>query len=270
VSPAVDVLIPTYHRPAALAVTLASLAAQDMADWRVVISDQSRHPDDTCTAEVAAVLRVLRLHGHGVEVHRHLPRRGMAEQRQFLLDQARAPYALFLDDDCFLEPFVLGLMLRVIRQEGCGFVGCAVIGLSYLDDVRPHEQAVELWHGPVEPEVVEPGLPAWERWPLHNAANLYHVQRRLGATPEQPLRYKVAWVGGCVMYDTRKLRDAGGYGFWPELGRHHSGEDALAQLRVMARYGGCGIMPSGVYHQELPTTITDRRQDAPRVLAVQP
>ncbi len=118
--------------------------------------------------------------------------------------------------------------------------------------------------------MVEPGLPAWERWPLHNAANLYHVQQRLGATPEQPLRYKVAWVGGCVLYDTRKLRDVGGYSFWQELGPHHSGEEVLAQLRVMARYGGCGIMPSGVYHQEVPTTIPDRRQDAPKVLTVQP
>ena len=216
---AVDVLLPTYHRPGALALTLAGLAAQDMADWRIVISDQSRDPDDTFSREVAAMLRVLRLHGHVVEVHRHLPRRGMAEQRQFLLDQAQAPYALFLDDDCFLDPWVLGLMLRTIRQEGCGFVGSAVIGLSYLDDVRPHEQAVELWEGPVQPEVVEPGLPSWERWPLHNAANLYHVQQRLRATPDRPLRYKVAWVGGCVLYDTRKLRDVGGYGFWPELGR---------------------------------------------------
>ncbi len=269
-SPAVDVLIPTYQRPAALAVTLASLAAQEMADFRVVISDQSKPPDATCTDEVTAMLRVLRLHGHAVDVQSHLPRRGMAEQRQFLLDQAKAPYALFLDDDCFLEPYVLGLMLRTICDEGCGFVGSAVIGLSYLDDVRPDEQNLELWSGAVEPEVVEPGLPAWERWPLHNAANLYHVQQRLGATPEHPLRYKVAWVGGCVLYDTQKLRDVGGYGFWEELGRQHSGEDALAQLRVMARYGGCGVMPSGVYHQELPTTIPDRSEDAPKVLAVQP
>ncbi len=269
-SPAVDVLIPTYQRPAALAVTLASLAAQEMADFRVVISDQSKPPDATCTDEVTAMLRVLRLHGHAVDVQSHLPRRGMAEQRQFLLDQAEAPYALFLDDDCFLEPYVLGLMLRTICDEGCGFVGSAVIGLSYLDDVRPDEQNLELWSGAVEPEVVEPGLPAWERWPLHNAANLYHVQQRLGATPEHPLRYKVAWVGGCVLYDTQKLRDVGGYGFWEELGRQHSGEDVLAQLRVMARYGGCGVMPSGVYHQELPTTIPDRSEDAPKVLAVQP
>ena len=39
---------------------------------------------------------------------------------------------------------------------------------------------------------------------------------------------------------------------------------------VMARYGGCGLIPSGVYHQELPTTVEDRRVDAPRVLPIHP
>jgi hypothetical protein len=74
-------------------------------------------------------------------------------------------------------------------------------------------------------------------------------------------------VGGCVLYDTSALRDCGGFGFWHELPREHCGEDVLAQLRVMARYGGCGLIPSGAYHLELPTTIPDRRTDAPRVLA---
>jgi hypothetical protein len=32
----------------------------------------------------------------------------------------------------------------------------------------------------------------------------------------------------------------------------------------MARHGGCGLIPSGVYHMELPTTITERTVDAPR------
>jgi hypothetical protein len=36
----------------------------------------------------------------------------------------------------------------------------------------------------------------------------------------------------------------------------------------MARHGGCGLIPSGAYHQELPTTVRDRRVDAPRVLPV--
>ncbi len=269
-SATVDVLIPTYRRPAALAVTLTGLTAQRFAGFRVVISDQSEGLSVADVAEVAAVVRVLRLHGHPVEIHKNLPRQGMAEQRQFLLDRATAPFALFLDDDCLLEPYVLELLLRAIQEERCGFVGSAVIGLSYLDDERPQEQAVELWHGPVEPEVIGPGRPGWERWPLHNAANLYHVQQRLGATPRDPLKYRVAWVGGCVLYDTAKLRAVGGYGFWPELHPHHSGEDVLAQLRVMARYGGCGIMPSGAYHLELPTTVPDRRQDAPLVLDVEP
>ncbi|MFQ4144942.1 hypothetical protein [Chlorogloeopsis sp. ULAP02] len=30
------------------------------------------------------------------------------------------------------------------------------------------------------------------------------------------------------------------------------------QKRLMALHGGCGIIPSGVYHQELPTTIVNR------------
>ncbi|MBB6097392.1 GT2 family glycosyltransferase [Deinobacterium chartae] len=263
-----DVLIPTCNRPAALAVTLTSLNAQTVGRFRVIVSDQSDVPVSE-SGEVRAAIRVLEAHGCMVEVLRHLPRRGMAEQRQFLLDQARAPYALFLDDDLILEPWVLGQMLEAIRAEGCGFVGSAVIGLSYRNDVRPHQQAVTFWEGPVQPETVRPGTPQWERYTLHNAANLYHVQRRLRLSPDATRPYKVAWVGGCVLYDTARLRQVGGFSFWRELPAEHAGEDVLAQLRVMARFGGCGLMPSGVYHQELPTTVRNREVDAPRVLEVE-
>ena len=262
----VDILIPTYNRAAALAVTLTSLCAQSYRDFRVVVSDQSDDDATLLSGEVAAAARVLRLHGHAVEFVRHLPRLGMAEQRQFLLDQASARYALFLDDDLILEPWVIERMLVAIRDQGCGFVGSAVIGLSYLDDERPHQQRIEFWEGPVQPEVVQPGSSEWDRHRLHSAANLFHVQRRLGITPDQQRVYRVAWVGACVLYDAAKLRAAGGFGFWRDLPPEHCGEDVLAQLRVMARDGGCGIIPSGVYHQELPTTITDRRVDAPKVL----
>jgi hypothetical protein len=34
----------------------------------------------------------------------------------------------------------------------------------------------------------------------------------------------------------------------------------------MERYGGCGLIPSGAYHMELPTTVTTRAVDAPKVL----
>jgi glycosyltransferase involved in cell wall biosynthesis len=270
----VDVLIPSFNRPAALAVTLTSLCGQSFTDFRVIVSDQTEAYDVADTAEVKAPVRVLQAHGHEVCILKHLPRRGMAEQRQFLLDQVVAPYALFLDDDLILEPWVIKNMLAAIRPsghkgEGLGFVGSAVIGLSFINDVRPHEQMIEFWDGPVQPETIVPDGHGWDRWKLHNAANIYHIQQRLCIGPHNPRKYKVAWVGACAMYDTAKLREVGGYSFWRELPAEHAGEDVLAQMRVMAKYGGCGILPSGVYHMELPTTVVDRQVDAPKVLGLQ-
>jgi hypothetical protein len=36
----------------------------------------------------------------------------------------------------------------------------------------------------------------------------------------------------------------------------------------MKKYGGCGIIPSGVYHQELETTVPDRTVNAPECLEI--
>ena len=49
--------------------------------------------------------------------------------------------------------------------------------------------------------------------------------------------YKVAWVGACVLYDRAALLACGGFDFWPELPPEHVGEDVVAQLRVMERFG---------------------------------
>lgn len=262
----IDILIPTYNRAAALGITLACLIGQSFPKFRVVISDQSEIYDVSEVGEVCAVVEVLRYHGHPVEIIKHLPRRGMAEQRQFLLDQVRAPYVLFLDDDLILEPDTLDVMITAIEEEGCGFVGCAVPGLKYLRDIRPHQQHIEFWEGPVQPETVIPDSPQWNRAVLHNAANILHVADRMGITRQNPRKYKVAWVGGCVLFDTEKLRDSGGFNFWRELPLEHCGEDVLAQLRVMARYGGCGLIPTRAYHQVLPTTVSNREIDAPKYL----
>lgn len=266
----IDILIPTCNRAPALAVTLTSLCAQTLRCFRVVISDQSdpqpRPGGPFTSGEVQAALQVLRAHGHAIETHVHLPRRGLAEHRDFLLGRAQAAYCLFLDDDVILEPDVLQRMYDVLRQQGCGFVGSALQGLSCLDDIRPHQQHIEFWDGPVQPEQLRPGGAEWQRHHLHSAANLTHVQQRLGLSAANQRLYKVAWVGGCVLFDTAKLRDSGGFGFWPQLPEQHCGEDVVAQLQVMARYGGCALIPSGAYHQELPTTVKVRNIDAPHVL----
>jgi glycosyltransferase involved in cell wall biosynthesis len=265
-TPSVDVLIPTYGRAAALAVTLTALTAQTFRDFRVVISDQHESADAASAGEVQAVLRVLEARGHHVEIHKHLPRRGMAEQRQFLLDRAEARYVLFLDDDVIVESDLLERLVTTLQQTGCGFVGSAVIGLSYARDIRPHQQQIEFWEGDVTPEQIRPGMPEWDRHLLHNAANLYHVAGQLGLTATNARIYRVAWVGGCVLYDRDKLRACGAFGFWRQLPSEHCGEEVLAQQRVMARFGGCGLIPSGAYHQELPTTVPRRDIDAPKVL----
>ncbi len=266
----VTILIPTYSRLTALVVTLTSLCFQAYQDFDVVISDQAQGDDVAADASVQTVIRLLQYHGHSVRLLKHLPRQGIAEQRDFLLSQSGTQYSLFLDDDLILEPYVLSNMVAAIAEEGCGFVGQAVLGLSYLQDVRPHEQAIEFWQGRVEPEVVRPGTVEWSRHKLHNAANLLHVQHALRLSPQDQRKYKIAWVGGCILYDTGKLRQVGGYSFWKQLPSDHVGEDVLVQIRLMERFGGCGLVPSGVYHQELRTTLPDRRVNAPEALLSEP
>jgi glycosyltransferase involved in cell wall biosynthesis len=250
-----------------LAVTLAGLCFQQCRDFNVIISDQSDLPVYQ-NASVQTAIRLLEKKGHQVQQLSNLPKRGLAQQRQFLLDLVKSQYCLYLDDDVLLEPFVIWNMLRAQREEEIGFVGQAVIGLSYRNDYRPEQQAIELWEGAVEPELITPQDSAWQRHALHNAANILHIQERLQLTPETQRKYKVAWVGGCVLYDAQKLRETGGFKFWEEVPQEHAGEDVLAQLRVMKRYGGCGLIPSGAYHQEAPTTVINRKFDIPKELAL--
>lgn len=264
----INVLIPTYNRQEALAVTLTSLCFQTEKDFDIIISDQSEKNVIISDQSIQTAITLLETRGHSVQVYRNLPPRGIAQQRQFLLEHSTADIYLYLDDDLILEPFVISNMKKTLEKEGCGFVGAAVIGLSYEKEIRAHQQNIEFWEDPVHPECVGPDTPEWERYVLHNAANIYHIEKKYGISPDQPRAYKIAWVGGCVMYDAEKLREVGGFSFWKELPEKHCGEDVLAQLRVMKKYGGCGIIPSGVYHQELETTISDRKINAPEFLKI--
>jgi len=255
----VDVLIPTYRRKTGLAMVLTSLLGQTARDFDVVVADQTpvaeTYLDDV---EIMTAVRALEWRGHRVELHRRGERHGMAEQRQFLLERSHAPYAHYLDDDVLLDPPVLERMLRVIRQEGCGFVGCAATGLDYLHDVRPHQQGIELWDGPVRPEPFAPDNLAlvWDRHLVNNAANPLHLEQRLVTdpfAPQEAVRYKVAWVGGAnVLYDRAKLLSVGGL-------------EALAA--GARRRGGGGAVPVGAglrrlrhpAERHLPPWLTNQR-----------
>jgi GT2 family glycosyltransferase len=265
--PEVDVLVPTRNRPVELATTLAGLAAQDHP-FAVVISDQSDGSPSYATPAATTMVRVLRASGHPVTTVRHTRRHGIAEHRAALLTRSTARYAMFLDDDVWLEPGTVARLHEAIVELGCGLVGAAMQGVSYLGDRRPAQLApFERWDGPVVPEQIAPGTPAWDRWMLHNAANPIHLAHDHVRRWERWVPYKVAWIAGCVLYDRAALDAVGGFDFWRDLPPEHCGEDVVAERRVMARFGGAGILPSGAFHLESPTTVPDREHNASTILA---
>jgi glycosyl transferase family 2 len=264
--PEVEVLVPTRNRPVELATTLAGLAAQEHP-FDVLVSDQSDGPPSFDTPPAATLLRVLRVAGHRVRTVVHGRRHGVAEHRAALLGRSTARYALFLDDDVWLEPGTVARLHEAIVTLGCGLVGAALQGVSFLDDRRPAQLApFERWAGRPVPERIAPDTPAWDRWMLHNAANPIHLAQQHVRPGERWVAYKIAWVAGCVLYDRAALGAVGGFDFWRDLPPMHCGEDVVVQRRMMARFGGAGILPSGAYHLESPTTIPDREHNASDLL----
>lgn len=259
----VSVLIPTYNRLTALATTLTALLGQTFNDFEIVIANQG----DNILKEHAVIQTINKLfdlYGNAFRILSNKPPQGMAHQRQFLLNASKGRYALFLDDDVILEKNVVERLVKALDEERCGFAGMGLIGLSFKDDVREDEQDIEWWDSPIQPETIHPGSREWKRHRLHNAANLLHAADKL--PPGEERKYKIAWVGGCVLYDAQKLKSIGGFQFWKQLPSAHCGEDVLIQLKLMKEYGGFGLLPSGAFHQELPTTLPDRELNAPEYL----
>jgi hypothetical protein len=247
-----DILLPTCNRLESLIMTLSGVAAQAVTDIHVIVADQSAEPVGDAPV-IQTLRRLIEARGGSVEWHYRVPSKGITEQRDFLLQRATADSVLYLDDDVLMEPWVLEQLFKTLHTEQCGFVGAFPTGLSFRDDVRPQQQMVEFWDGPVRPEVVNPGSAQWERFHLHRAANLYHVSQSL--PPGETRRYKVAWIASCILYDRAKLLEVGGFSFWSRLPRYHSGEEVLVQNLLMRRWGGCAIMPAGTYHAEVPSTV---------------
>jgi len=75
----IDILIPTYRRPVASS-HAHQFGSPDVPGLPSL--DQTEDSDPVGLARFR-LLRVLRAHGHTIDIHKHLPRRGIAEQRQF-------------------------------------------------------------------------------------------------------------------------------------------------------------------------------------------
>jgi glycosyltransferase involved in cell wall biosynthesis len=253
----IDILLPTFNRLSSLIMTLSGVASQTRSDLRVIVADQSKQSvvEDQV---VQTLFRVIEARGGTVNYHHRPPLHGIAEQRDFLLKQSQAETILYLDDDVLMEPWVLERLSDHLAEQQCAFVGAFPAGLSYINDIRPAQQHIEYWEDRVMPEAVDPGTPAWERWHLHRAANLYHVGLTL--PPGVSRLYKIAWISSCILYEREKVLAVGGFTFWKRLPRYHSGEEVLLQNLLMRRWGGCAMVPSGTTYSQVPTTVLNDAQ----------
>ncbi|HEX4898473.1 MAG TPA: glycosyltransferase family A protein [Candidatus Limnocylindrales bacterium] len=244
--PIVDVLIPTTGAPASLGATLSSLANQRYPSFRVMVA---RPPlDEAGEPELSGLVGVLEASGHAVRfVDAQAPGRD-GGRVQALLDLAAAEYVLVVDDGIFLEADLLGRLVGGLRASGGALLGSSVVDLRFRDEHRPDEEAIEFWDGPVRPEQIGVDGRAWARRKVHRGANLQHLRERLPRTRDR--LYHVADIGGCVLYDTAKLRSVGGFRPLGDHGRHPSvplSTTSATQLRLLDRYGGAGLFPSGAY-----------------------
>ncbi len=271
--PIVDVLIPTTGPPASLGATLSSLANQRYPSFRVMATrpplDQADEP------ELTGLVGVLEMGGHPVRFVDTQAAGRDGGRLQALLDLAAAEYVLVVDDGIFLEADLLGRLVGGLRASGGALLGSSVVDLRFRDEHRPDEEAIEFWDGPVRPEEIGVDSRAWARRRVHRGANLQHLRERLPRTRDR--LYHVADIGGCVLYDTAKLRSVGGFRALGDHGRHPAiplSTTSATQLRLLDRYGGAGLFPSGAYRltpiATEPLSWPPVRRDAPTAVTGSP
>lgn len=146
--PAVSVVIPTFNREAYLPAAIASVQAQTMLDFELLVSD------DGSTDGTPDLLRELAGQDRRIRVVRNTGRRGAADARNTAVAQARAEWVAFLDSDDQWEPRFLERCLPEVRP------GVVMVGSDYLmvDHERNRRQTMREY-------LFETMIPWWERHP---------------------------------------------------------------------------------------------------------
>lgn len=96
-APRISVVIGTRDRGAGIAATLTSIQASTLADWELIVADQSGG-DATEVVVQAAMVRDPRI------AYVRTATTGISAARNVAIAQARAPYIAITDDDCEVAP----------------------------------------------------------------------------------------------------------------------------------------------------------------------
>jgi glycosyltransferase involved in cell wall biosynthesis len=101
--PQFSVVLPTHNRPALLAEAVASVLAQSVSDFELLVVDDGSEPPAVVAADDR--IRLLRFEEN----------RGPAAARNAGIDAARGTYLAFLDDDDLFTPDRLAVALEGLR-----------------------------------------------------------------------------------------------------------------------------------------------------------
>jgi teichuronic acid biosynthesis glycosyltransferase TuaG len=115
-APAVSVITPCFNAAGTLPRTVASVRAQDFADWEMIISDDGSADDSADLADRLAALdpRIRVLRGPG-------PNTGAARARNRALAASRGRYIAFLDADDEWLPEKLSRQIGFMQAHGVAF-----------------------------------------------------------------------------------------------------------------------------------------------------
>ncbi len=132
--PTVSVLMPTYNRARLLPEAIASVLAQEVTDFELLVLDDGSTDD---TAEVVATIEDPRLR------YIACPHRGISMTLNAGLDRARGTYVARLDSDDTWHPELLSVLLPVLEADSqLGFVYGRGRAMNEDGAPLPHVQGI--------------------------------------------------------------------------------------------------------------------------------
>lgn len=132
-----SVVIPLYNKAPYIAATLASVRAQSVRDFEIVVDDGSTDGGEQIVAKLAGEqsdgrLRLVRQRNAGVSVARNTG-----------IDKARGEWVVFLDADDWQHPGVLAALQRAQQRfPAAGVVATEVLMIPHSEGVWPSPWAI--------------------------------------------------------------------------------------------------------------------------------
>lgn len=149
--PGVSVVIGTRDRGMGIAATIASIQASTLADWELLVADQSAvdATEEVVRAAMASDPRIAYL---------RTATTGISSARNVAIAQVRAPYIAITDDDCEVAPdWLAGIVAEFEANPRVAFIGGALEpapfepGTGYIPSFCPEKRAIVTRAWPTTP-----------------------------------------------------------------------------------------------------------------------